>query len=294
MKQKTLGNEIGCSGVGLHSGKQVSLLIKPAPANTGIVFRRTDLNKEIKASYEKVSCTMLGTTISDGDVKVSTIEHLMAAFWGCDIDNAIVEIDAPEIPIMDGSAEPFVFLMDCAGVVSQDAPKYYIQVMKKIEVQDGDSTIVIEPSDEFSVQLEVDFNDNVIGKQRGTFTVDENCFKRDISRARTFGFEREIFALRKQGLALGGSLDNAIVVGDEKVLNSKGLRYVDEFARHKILDCIGDLFLAGTKIKGKVTAYKSGHSINNKVLKTMFADKESFAVMPDVRLGVIAMKKAVM
>jgi len=291
MNQKTIRNRVSCSGVGLHSGKQVNMSIKPASVDTGIIFKRDGF--EIKASYENVSCTLLGTTISNKKTTVATIEHLMSALWGCEIDNAIVELDGPEIPIMDGSAEPFVFLIECAGIVSQNKPRNYIELLEKIEVKEDNSFITIEPADEFSISFGINFYDKVINKQKGEFIHEKNCFKKDISRARTFGFEKEVFALRSKGLALGGSFDNAIVVGEDKVLNSNGLRTPDEFVRHKMLDCIGDLFLAGNRIKGKVTAYRSGHSLNNKVLKKLFANQRAWRLVPDRTVGVIAEKVAI-
>lgn len=284
MNQKTLRNKVSCSGVGLHSGKEVNMSINPAPVNTGIVFKRDGL--EVKASYENVSCTLLGTTVSNKKTKVATIEHLMSALWGCDVDNAVIELDGPEVPIMDGSSEPFVFLIECAGVVEQEEARNYIKVLEKVEIKEENAFISIEPADKFSVSFGINFYDKVISKQIGSFNPEQNCFKKDISRARTFGFEKEVFALRSKGLALGGSFDNAIVVGEEKVLNSNGLRCPDEFVRHKMLDCIGDLFLAGGRIQGKVTAYRSGHSMNNKVLRKLFSNKNSWSIVSEVAVGV--------
>lgn len=278
--QHTLAREVSCHGVGLHSGERVQLRIKPAKTFTGIRFVRTDVtgfNPEIQADYRNVTDTNLGTTIAnDEGTMVSTIEHLMAALWGCQIDNAIIELDGPEVPIMDGSAEPFVFLLDCAGRQEQEARRNVYEVLKPIEVQEEDKFFRIEPADHFSVSLEIDFRNSVIARQQGVFHSNDLSFKTDLCRARTFGFEHEVSQLQEMGLARGGSLDNAIVVSGDKVLNKEGLRYNDEFVRHKILDCIGDFYLAGGVVKGHFTGYRSGHGLNNRLLRAFFADSSAW------------------
>ena len=278
--QNTLANPVTCVGVALHTGAKVTMTLKPAAEHSGIVFKRvdvTDRENVVPAQYDRVSETRLGTTISnDEGVSVSTIEHLMAAFWGCRVDNAIVELDGPEVPIMDGSSEPFLFLIECAGIKKQDAPRRLIRVKKRVEVQDGDKTISIEPSERFAVKLGIDFNSKVIDNQQGTFVCNGTSFKAELARARTFGFAHEVEALRAAGLARGGSLDNAIVIKDDKVLNEDGLRYGDEFVRHKILDCIGDTYLCGAYLQGVITGTKTGHEMNNKLLHALFADNDAW------------------
>lgn len=279
-KQKTLKTEIGCTGVALHSGRKTTLALKPAEENSGIRICRTDLvngAREIAVNWASVVDTQLATTVgNDHGTTVSTVEHLMAALAGCEIDNVLIEVDGPEIPIMDGSAEPFVFLVECAGIVEQEAPRTAIKILKPVTVGDDTRSVTILPSEEFSLDFEIDFATSAIDKQeRGFQGVDSN-FKSDIARARTFGFEHEVDALRDAGLALGGSLDNAVVVSGDKVLNEGGLRYDDEFVRHKILDCIGDLYLAGAPIIGQVIASRSGHELNNELLRALFADDEAW------------------
>lgn len=278
--QKTIKNPVSCFGIGLHSGLRVDLRLVPAEPNTGIVFRRTDIEGEsamIAGNYANVSGTLLGTTLSNKQgVQMATVEHLMAAFWGCGIDNCIVEVSGPEIPIMDGSSEPFVFLIECAGVDEQNKRRKVLEVQKEITVKEGDGFATIRPSDGFSVGFEIDFGDTIVAKQKASFDARDVCFKNDLSRARTFGFAKEVDMLREKGLALGGSLDNAIVVGEEGILNEEALRYNDEFVRHKILDCIGDVYLAGHYIKGEVVAYKSGHALNNKLLHQFFATEDAW------------------
>lgn len=283
-KQKTLSNQVSCVGVGLHCGAKVAMTILPALEDTGIIFKRTDVkdgkSPYVLANYENVTCTTLGTTIANQEgVTIATIEHLMAAFWGCGVDNAIVEIDGPEVPIMDGSSEPFVFLIECAGVREQEKSRKVIEVLKEIDVNEGEKHVSVKPSDAFRVSLEIDFDHNVISNQRCIFNSNDISFKTDLCRARTFGFEHEVEKLRSMGLAKGGSLENAIVVSDDKVLNEEGLRYDDEFVRHKVLDCIGDLYLIGAHIKGHFTGYRSGHSLNNKILRKIFSDKEAWRVV---------------
>ncbi len=291
--QQTVRNNVGCTGVGLHSGKKVHLRLSTAAEDSGVVFKRTDVvdgrNQLIAANYKNVTSTQLGTNLKNEDgVEIGTIEHLMAALWGCQIDNCLVEIDGPEVPIMDGSSEPFVFLIECSGKKEQLKTRRVIEIMKEVRVFDekSGSSMTLSPSDEFSVSLDIDFGDKVIAKQSGGFNSRGGSFKNSLSRARTFGFEHEVEYMQKNGLALGGSLDNAIVVGAEGVANKDGLRYNDEFVRHKILDCIGDVFLAGAYVKGHFHGVKSGHGLNNQILRAAFSDPEVFREvrMPDEQL----------
>ena len=280
IKQKTLKTEIGCTGIALHSGRKTSLTLKPAEENSGIRICRTDLfngAREIAVNWRNVVDTRLATTVgNDHGATVGTIEHLMAAVAGCEIDNLLIEVDGPEIPIMDGSAAPFVFLLECAGAVEQDAARSAIKILKTVSVGDDTSSLTISPADEFSLDFEIDFDSAAIDCQERAFAQTGLNFKSDISRARTFGFEQEVDAMREAGLALGGSLDNAVVISGDKVLNKDGLRYNDEFVRHKILDCIGDLYLAGGPVVGAVRASRSGHALNNELLRAVFADDEAW------------------
>ncbi len=281
--QKTIKNSVSCFGVGLHSGAVVNLTLKPAAVNSGIIFKRTDItdkNNEIPANYQYVTKTTLGTTICNEDgVEVSTIEHLMAAFWGCGIDNVIVEIDAAEIPIMDGSSCDFVFLIECAKIVTQEKPRRFIEILKPISTQEKDAFINVTPHHEFSINMVIDFDHKVIQKQERNFIAKDLSFKMDLSRARTFGFVKDVEKLQSIGLARGGSLKNAIVIDEDKVLNEEGLRYEDEFVRHKLLDSIGDLYLAGAQICGKFEGFKTGHGLNNKILRTIFADHSAWRMV---------------
>ena len=285
--QKTIANKVSCVGVGLHSGIKTTLTLKPALEDCGVVFIRTDVkdkNNQVVASYKNVSNTMLGTTLCNKDgVRVSTVEHLMAALWGCGIDNCIIEIDGPEVPIMDGSSEPFVFLADCAGIKQQNKGRKVIEVLKEIRVSDSDKSdsgyISIAPAEGFSVGLEIDFGDNIISNQKTIFDSRDVTFKGELCRARTFCFEQEVDVMRKNGLARGGSLDNAVVVNGGGVINKEGLRYSNEFVRHKVLDCIGDLYLAGAYLKGHLSGFKSGHSLNNRLLHEFFADESAWRVV---------------
>lgn len=282
-KQKTLKTAIGCTGIALHSGRKTTLNLKPAEAGAGIRIRRTDLvngASEIAVDWSKVVDTQLATTVgNDYGTTVSTIEHLMSALAGCEIDNLVIEVDGPEIPIMDGSAAPFVFLIECAGVVEQDAPRKAIKILKPVTVGDGERSLTILPADEFSLSFEIDFDCAAVDHQKYAFGNADGGFKAEIARARTFGFEKEVDALRSAGLALGGSLDNAVVVGEDKILNKEGLRYSDEFVRHKILDCIGDLYLAGGPIIGEVQASRSGHELNNMLLRAIFEDDSAWTTV---------------
>jgi UDP-3-O-[3-hydroxymyristoyl] N-acetylglucosamine deacetylase len=283
IKQRTLKNTIRATGVGLHTGEQVYLTLHPAEPNTGIHFRRVDLDNPvtIRATPENVGETTLSTTLVSGDVKISTVEHLLSALAGLGIDNAIIDVNAPEIPIMDGSAGPFVFLLQSAGVKEQDAPKQYLRIKKIIRVEDGDKWAEFTPFDGFKVTFTIDFEHPAFEHDVKTATMDfsSTTFVREVSRARTFGFLKDIEILQKNNLALGGSLDNAIVVDDTKVINEDGLRYADEFVKHKILDAIGDLYLLGHSLIGEFTGYKSGHGLNNRLLRTLLENKDAWEMV---------------
>jgi UDP-3-O-[3-hydroxymyristoyl] N-acetylglucosamine deacetylase len=278
--QKTLKNEIHCTGIGLHSGAHVLMTLKPAAPDSGIVFKRSDLAGDaawVPATWDRVGDTRMCTAlINDHDVRVGTVEHLLAALAGCEVDNAVIEIDGPEVPIMDGSAAPFVFLIECAGLVEQDVPRRAIKVLKPVSVVDGERRAKMLPGDGFSVSFEIEFDSAAVSRQRCSFRIANGTFKSDICRARTFGFLHEVDQLREAGLARGGSLDNAVVVNGDKVMNEGGLRYKDEFVRHKVLDFIGDLYLAGAPIIGHVAGFQSGHSLNNKLLRALFEDDEAW------------------
>lgn len=280
IRQRTLKNVIRATGVGLHTGQKVYLTLRPAALGTGICFRRVDLDEPvvIEAKPENVGETQLSTTLVRGDVKISTVEHLLSAFAGLGIDNAYVDVSAPEVPIMDGSAGPFVFLIQSAGVEQQDEPKSFIRIKKKVKVEEGDKWACFEPLEGFKVTFTIDFNHPAFRKEAQTASIDfsSTSFVKEVSRARTFGFMRDIEALRKQNLALGGSMDNAIVVDNYRVLNEDGLRYVDEFVRHKILDAIGDLYLLGHSLVGAFNGYKSGHGLNNKLLRMLLKDRDAW------------------
>ncbi|HLT04996.1 MAG TPA: UDP-3-O-acyl-N-acetylglucosamine deacetylase [Pseudomonas sp.] len=283
IKQRTLKNVIRATGVGLHSGEKVYLTLKPAPADAGIVFRRVDLDPvvEIQATAENVGETTMSTTLYNGSVKVDTVEHLLSALAGLGIDNAIVELSAPEVPIMDGSAGPFVFLIQSAGLQEQDAPKKFIRIKREVSVQDGDKRATFRPFDGFKVSFEIDFDHPVFHGRTQTACVDfsSTSFVKEVSRARTFGFMRDIEFLRSHNLALGGSVDNAIVVDEQGVLNEDGLRYEDEFVKHKILDAIGDLYLLGNSLIGEFHGYKSGHALNNRLLRTLLAQPDAWEMV---------------
>ncbi|MCD6035366.1 MAG: lpxC [Rickettsiales bacterium] len=280
--QRTLANNVSCTGVGLHTGQNLSMTLKPAPEDTGICFIRTDIKgkpNEIRASYENVTGTQLGTNLTNiAGVQVGTVEHLMAALWGCDIDNCYVEVDGPEVPVMDGSSEPFVFLVECAGVKVQAKTRQVVEVLKVVTLEENGCRASISPHDAFCISLEIDFASKAIARQTCVFDVRDSSFKTDLSRARTFGFIQEVEKLREMGLARGGSLDNAIVIDGDTVMNEEGLRFNDEFVRHKVLDCIGDVYLAGSHIQGHIEGYRSGHAINNKLLRKLFADETAWRV----------------
>lgn len=284
IRQKTLKNAIGCSGVGLHTGAKVAMTLTPADENTGIVFKRTDISggqATIKADWRNVTDSQLCTALTNGDgVTVSTTEHLLAALAGAGIDNAIVEINGPEVPIMDGSAAPFVFLIECAGMVEQASAREAIIVRKRVAVSGGDKQASLAPGFGFTVGFEIDFDSAAVRQQELHFDLVEGAFKSDLARARTFGFEHEVSAMRAHGLLRGGSLDNAVIVSGDKVLNESGLRYTDEFVRHKVLDCIGDLYLAGAPLVGHFRGSRSGHKMNHQLLETLFADPNAWARVP--------------
>lgn len=283
VSQKTINNKISCSGIGLHSGENALMTLFPAPCDTGIVFKRIDLLNQdnvIKAHYKNVVGTNLGTTLTNSyGAKVSTIEHLMAAIWGCGIDNLLIEINGPEIPIMDGSSEPFVFLLECAGINTQEQPRRVIEILKKVRVEEKGKFIEVEPSKEFSIDLHIDFDHKEIQQQKFDYHSTFTSFKNDLCRARTFCFKHEVEQMHQMGLAKGGSLDNAIVVDENGIVNTGGLRYGDEFVRHKTLDFIGDVYLAGHYILGHFTASRAGHGINNKLLHEIFKDDTAWRVI---------------
>ncbi|SHL08442.1 UDP-3-O-acyl-N-acetylglucosamine deacetylase [Phytopseudomonas punonensis] len=283
IRQRTLKNIIRATGIGLHSGEKVYLTLKPAPVDTGIVFRRTDLDPvvEVTGHALNVGETTMSTTLVNGDVKVDTVEHLLSAMAGLGIDNAYVELSACEVPIMDGSAGPFVFLIQSAGLQEQDAPKKFIRITREVSVTDGDKRATFVPFDGFKVSFEIDFDHPVFHDRTKTASVDfsSTSFVKEVSRARTFGFMRDIEFLRSHNLARGGSVDNAIVVDEDGVLNEDGLRYEDEFVRHKILDAIGDLYLLGNSLIGEFRGYKSGHGLNNRLLRALIAQPDAWEMV---------------
>ncbi|MEO5342159.1 MAG: UDP-3-O-acyl-N-acetylglucosamine deacetylase [Gammaproteobacteria bacterium SHHR-1] len=275
IRQRTLRNAIRATGVGLHTGGKIYLTLRPAAPNTGIVFRRVDLAEpvEISACARNVCDTRLSTTLGKGEVRVSTVEHLLSAFAGLGIDNAYVDVSAAEVPIMDGSAGPFVFLLQSAGVEEQNAAKRFIRIKQRVSVEQGDKRATFEPFDGFKVSFAIDFDHPAIAERSKFASIDfsSTSFVKEVSRARTFGFLKDVELLRQNELALGGSLDNAVVVDDYRVLNDDGLRYEDEFVKHKILDAIGDLYLLGRSLIGAFSGYKSGHELNNRLLRQLLA-----------------------
>jgi UDP-3-O-[3-hydroxymyristoyl] N-acetylglucosamine deacetylase len=278
--QRTLKNSIRAQGVGMHSGQKVLMTLRPAPPDSGIVFRRTDLDPpaEVRAYALNVGDTQLGTTLINGEARVSTVEHLLSAFAGLGIDNAVVEVSAAEVPIMDGSAGPFVFLMQSAGFEDQRAPKKFVRVKQRVRVEDGDKWAEFRPFDGFKVNFEIEFNHPLFKRRGNKASMDfsTTSFLKEVSRARTFGFMRDLEMLRARNLALGGSFDNAIVLDDFRVLNEDGLRYEDEFVKHKILDAIGDLYLLGHSLIGEFSGFKSGHKLNNNLLRKLIADPSTW------------------
>ncbi|WP_369984545.1 UDP-3-O-acyl-N-acetylglucosamine deacetylase [Thalassolituus sp.] len=280
IRQRTLNNTIRATGVGLHSGEKVYLTLKPAPVDSGILFRRVDLEPvvDIPAHALAVGETTLSTTLVKDGVKVDTIEHLLSALAGLGIDNVIVELSAQEVPIMDGSSGPFVFLIQSAGIAEQDAPKKFIRIKKKVEVRDGDKIASFVPYEGFKVTFEIDFDHPVFRQSVQTASLDfsSTSYVKEVSRARTFGFTKDLEYMRSKNLALGGSVKNAIVVDDYRVLNEDGLRYEDEFVKHKILDAVGDLYLLGHSLIGEYIGYKSGHGMNNLLLRELLQHEDAW------------------
>lgn len=280
VKQRTLKTSVSVTGVGLHSGEKVTLSLRPAQVNSGIVFRRVDVKpvEEIQARADLVHDTRLSTCMEQNGVRIATIEHLMSALAGLGIDNAIIEMDGAEVPIMDGSAGTFIFLLQSAGIVEQSAPKKFIRIKKTVEVKQGDKWVRFDPYNGYKLTFTINFAHPVFAntKQHVTVELDEHSYIRDISRARTFGFMQDVENMRAQGLALGGSLDNAIVMDEYRVLNADGLRFEDEFVKHKVLDAIGDLYLLGHAVIGAFSGFKSGHALNNALLRELLADEQAW------------------
>jgi UDP-3-O-[3-hydroxymyristoyl] N-acetylglucosamine deacetylase len=280
VRQRTLKNPVQACGVGLHTGERVDLALRPAPADSGIVFRRTDLSPvaEIRAEAHKVHDTRLSTCLVENNVRVATIEHLMSALAGLGIDNAVVELSNAEVPIMDGSAGTFIFLLQSAGIVEQSAAKKFIRILKEVEVRHGDKWARIEPFNGYKLSFTIEFAHPAFAASPQNITIDlgEHSYIKEVSRARTFGFTQDVEAMRAQGLALGGSLDNAIVMDEYRVINPDGLRFEDEFVKHKVLDAIGDLYLLGHPLLGAFWGHKSGHALNNALLRALLADETAW------------------
>ncbi|RXJ72475.1 UDP-3-O-[3-hydroxymyristoyl] N-acetylglucosamine deacetylase [Veronia nyctiphanis] len=281
IRQRTLKSIVQTTGVGLHSGRKVKLIMRPATANTGVIYRRTDINPPVDfpADPASVRDTMLCTAlVNDDGVRISTVEHLNAALAGMGIDNVIVEVDAPEIPIMDGSASPFIYLLQSAGIETLNAAKRFIRVKKPVRIEDGDKWAELLPYDGFRLDFAIDFNHPAIEAEQQNLVLDfsSQAFIKDISRARTFGFLRDFEYLQSQNLCLGGSLDCAVGLDDYRILNEDGLRYDNELVKHKVLDAIGDLYMCGHNIIGEMRAYKPGHALNNKLLRAVLADQEAW------------------
>ena len=283
IRQRTLKNTIRATGVGLHTGEKVYLTLHPAPVDSGIIFRRVDISPvvEIRAIAENVGDTTLSTTLVNGDVRVSTVEHLLSAMAGLGIDNAIIDVSAPEVPIMDGSAGPFVFLIQSAGIAEQEAPKKFIRIKKEVTVKHDDKVARFKPFEGFKVSFTIDFNHPVFQSRALHSEIDfsTTSFVKEVSRARTFGFVHEFEYMRSKGLARGASVDNAIAVDEYSILNEDGLRYEDEFVKHKILDAIGDLYLLGNSLIGEFEAFKSGHALNNASLRALIAQTDAWEVV---------------
>jgi len=287
--QQTLKAPIGCVGVGLHSGRRVNLTFRPAPVDHGIVFRRLDLGVDIPARFDRVVETHLATVLAEGEARIGTIEHVMAALAGSGIDNLLVEVDGPELPILDGSAAPFVFLLECAGIAAQDAARPTIEIRRPVRASDGDAFAELRPAtDGLDMAMSIDFAAPAIGRQALSLRLTPDSFSQELARARTFALAEEVGALRAAGFAQGGSLDNAIVVEQAKVLNPAGLRMPDEFVRHKLLDAVGDLALAGAPLIGRFVAHRSGHTLNNRLLRTLFADRSAWREIAPAPLALAA------
>jgi UDP-3-O-[3-hydroxymyristoyl] N-acetylglucosamine deacetylase len=283
LRQRTLKSLVSATGVGLHTGQKVRITLRPAQPDTGVVFRRLDLPAapEIPARGELVGETRLCSCLVRGDVKIYTIEHLMSALAGLGVDNAYVDLDGPEVPIMDGSAAPFVLLIQQAGIEQQGSPKRFLRVRKRVEAREGDKWAVLEPYEGFKLSFSIVYDHPVIEKSNTSLTVDfaTTSYLKEVARARTYGFMQDVEDLRDVGLALGGGLDNAVVLDEHRVLNAEGLRYADEFIRHKVLDAIGDLYLLGRPLLAAFSAYKSGHALNNQLLRALAADPAAFEVV---------------
>lgn len=283
LKQRTLKSLISASGVGLHTGQKVTMKLRPARADTGIVFRRVDLASpvDIAARAEAVGDTRLSSCLIKDGVRVSTVEHLMSALSGLGVDNAFVDLDAAEMPIMDGSASPFALLIQQAGIEEQTSPKRFMRVKKRVEVKQGDKWARLEPYEGYKLAFSIEFKHPVIERSTQSVSIDfaETSYLKEIARARTFGFMHEVEDLRESGLALGGGLDNAVVLDEYRVLNSDGLRFADEFIRHKLLDAIGDLYLIGKPLLGAFSAHKSGHALNNQLARALLADRSAFEIV---------------
>ena len=280
VRQRTLKNPIRATGVGLHTGEKVLMTLRPAPANTGVLFRRSDVDPivEVGADARKVGETTLGTTLVSDGVRFATVEHLLSAFAGLGLDNAVVELSATVVPIMDGSAAPFVFLIQSAGIAEQNAPKRFIRILRSVEVRDADKWARFDPFDGFKVHFEIEFDHPIFKRhlRRASMDFSSTSFLKEVSRARTFGFMRDLETLRGRNLIMGGSMDNAIVLDDFRVLNEDGLRYENEFVRHKILDAIGDLYLLGHSLIGEFSGFKSGHGLNNQLLRALLATQSAW------------------
>ncbi len=278
VKQRTLDHPIRCSGIGLHSGKKIELVLNPADVDTGIVFVRSDLGVEIKGHVDSVVDTRLCTTIGRGEATIATVEHIMSALAGLGIDNARIEVSGAEVPVMDGSASPFIFLIQCAGIVEQDKAKKVLRIKKRVSIEEDDKSCALYPASGFRVAYHLDYDHPLLSDCKVSFDFSRQGYAREVSRARTFGFIHEVEALQKAGLALGGSMDNAVVLDKYGVLNEGGLRYVDECARHKVLDTVGDLFLAGYPIVGAFEGVRSGHAMNCQIVKALLADETAWVI----------------
>ncbi|MCW5774229.1 MAG: UDP-3-O-acyl-N-acetylglucosamine deacetylase [Rhodospirillaceae bacterium] len=279
-RQRTLRQRIACTGTGLHSGAKVQLTLNPAPANHGIVFRRTDrpaAAADVPARWDHVVDTRMCSTLANAaGTAVGTVEHLMAALAGFAVDNCLLELDGPEVPIMDGSAEPFAFLIECAGLAEQDAPRRAIEILKAVRSGDDRHHASLAPASGTALSFEIDFENAVVARQRLSLDLRDGTFREELAAARTFGFAHEVEQLRRMGLARGGSLDNAVVIGEDRILNREGLRFPDEFVRHKMLDALGDLYLAGGPLVGRFHGHRAGHALNNQLLRALFADKANW------------------
>jgi UDP-3-O-[3-hydroxymyristoyl] N-acetylglucosamine deacetylase len=290
--QQTLKASISCVGIGLHTGRRVGLTFRPAPVDHGIVFRRSDLGVEIPARFDRVVETRLATVLAVGEARIGTVEHVMAALAGCGIDNALVEVDGPEMPILDGSAAQFVFLLDCAGIAAQQRPRSTIEILRSVRVSDGDGFAELRPAlrDEHGLEmaLSIDFSAAAIGRQTLSLRLTPESFRRELAEARTFALMEEIEQLRAAGYAQGGSLDNAVVFDRERVLNPAGLRMQDECVRHKLLDAVGDLGLAGAALRGRFVAHRSGHTLNNRLLQALFANRAAWRMVTPAQLPLAA------